>query len=242
MNRPEEVLAYLILGVAERDGALGKTKLVKLAYLTDIEHYARVRQTLTGFRWVYHYYGPYSFDLDAVLATLDLDIPQESVPTTGGYQATVFRVTRPDDLRSRIRLSEQATRVAERVLDRWALEDLYPLLSHVYFDTAPMKDASPGDTLDFSTIPPAPVGRRPRHELPPVDERRLQALREAFEEARIRLAEDRRWAEAHRRHLFGVPDQVFERNFLRFVRGEQTSLPEGAPVSVAEDFNETTSS
>lgn len=241
MNRPEEVLAYLILGVAERDGALGKTKLVKLAYLTDIEHYARVRQTLTGFRWVYHYYGPYSFDLDAALATLDLDIPQESVPTAGGYQATVFRVTRSDDLRSRIRLSEQATRVAERVLDRWALEDLYPVLSHVYFDTEPMRGASPGDTLDFSTIPPAPVGRRPRHELPPPDEHRLRGIREAFQEARSRVMEDRRRAEAHKRHLFSAPDQVFEREFLRFVQQEQTGLPEGALVSLAEDFNGTTS-
>lgn len=242
MDRPEEVLAYLILGVSERDGTLGKTKLVKLAYLTDIEHYARVRQTLTGFRWVYHYYGPYSFDLDAALATLDLDIPQESVPTAGGYQATVFRVTRPDDLRSRIRLSEQATRLAERVLDRWALEDLYPLLSHVYFDTEPMRGASPGDILDFSAISPAPVGRPRRLELPPTDERRLRTLREAFQEAKSRVTEDRRWAEAHRRHLFSAPDQVFERNFQRFVREEQTRVPEGAPVSVAEDFNETTSS
>jgi len=241
MDKPEDVLAYLILEVAERGGTLGKTKLVKLTYLADIEYYARVSRTLTGFRWVYHYYGPYSFDFETALAALDLDIPQESVPTTGGYQATVFRVTRPDDLRTRIRLSEQATRVAERVLDRWALEDLYPLLSHVYFDTAPMKGASPGDALDFSTIPPAPVGRRPRHELPPVDERRLQALREAFEEAKTRMAEDRRRAEAHKRHLFNAPDQVFEREFLRFVQQEQTDLPEGAPVSLAEDFNETTS-
>jgi len=242
MDKPEDVLGYLILEVAERGGTLGKTKLVKLAYLTDIEHYARVSRTLTGFRWVYHYYGPYSFDLDAALAALDLDIPQESVPTTGGYQATVFRVTRSDDLRSRIRLSEQATRVAERVLDRWALEDLYPLLSHVYFDTAPMKGASPGDILDFSTIPPAPVGRPPRLELPPTDERRLRGIREAFQAARSQVSEDRRWAEAHRRRFFGVPDQVFERNFQRFVREEQTRLPEGAPVSLAEDFNGTASS
>jgi catechol 2,3-dioxygenase-like lactoylglutathione lyase family enzyme len=241
MDKPEDVLGYLILEVSERGGTLGKTKLVKLAYLTDIEHYSRVRQTLTGFRWVYHYYGPYSFDFEAALARLELDIPQESVPTTGGYQATVFRVGHPDDLRRRIRLSDQATLVAQRVLDRWALEDLYPLLSHVYFDTAPMKGASPGDTLDFSTIPPAPVGRRPRHELPPVDERRLQALREAFEEAGTQMAEDRRRAEAHKRNLFSAPDQVFEREFLRFVEQEQTGLPEGAPVSVAEDFNETTS-
>jgi hypothetical protein len=242
MDRPEEVLAYLILGVAERGGTLGKTKLVKLAYLADIAHYARVRQTLTGFRWVYHYYGPYSFEFDPALARLDLDIPQESVPTAGGYQATVFRVTRADDLRSRMRLSERATRVAERVLERWAVEDLYPLLSHVYFDTEPMKGASPGDTLDFSTIPPAPIGRPPRLELPPTDERRLRGIREAFEAARSQVSEDRRWAEAHRRRFFGVPDQVFERNFLTFVRQEQTRLPEGAPVSVAEDFDETTSS
>lgn len=144
-GKAEPVVAYKLVrqglartrfeAAAERGGTLGNTRLVKLAYLAGVEHYARASRALTGFRWIYRYYGPYSLDFKTALATLDSDIPSESLPTAGGYQAGVFRVTRPNDLRTRRRLSQRATSLAQRGLDRWALEGLYPLLSYACFRT-----------------------------------------------------------------------------------------------------------
>ena len=48
----------------------GKTKLVKLIYLVDVENCRVRRETLAGLEWVFYHCGPYSFGIDAALAEL----------------------------------------------------------------------------------------------------------------------------------------------------------------------------
>src|SRR5690348_15440932 len=63
-------LALAIL-TAAGDGGVGKTKLLKLLYLSDIEYFRVFRRTLTGFDWRFYLYGPWAPQFDEILQRLD---------------------------------------------------------------------------------------------------------------------------------------------------------------------------
>ena len=56
-DKLRDVIYYLTsrLGVIE-----SRTKLVKLLYLSDVEAKERLGRTITGLRYIYHFYGPYA--------------------------------------------------------------------------------------------------------------------------------------------------------------------------------------
>ena len=62
----------------------------------------------------------------------------------------------------------------DRVVKQWGDADLNLLLDHVYFDTEPMRDASRGACLDFSTLMPAVSQTNPKK----LDDSKLGALRD----------------------------------------------------------------
>ena len=129
-----------------------RTALVKYLYLLDVFYAEETAgQTWTGLTWRFHHFGPYS---DAAVAALDRLVEQglvvqEDVSTRDrdyslyqlGEWSKAVALTGlgiPTDVRLAI---EQAAR-------KFAA-DLYGLLDYVYFRTAPMRDAFPGDQLSF---------------------------------------------------------------------------------------------
>jgi hypothetical protein len=131
--------------------SFGKTKLVKLLYLIDVEYQRRFSRKLTGLDWVFYHYGPYSPAIDEILKQIDLDIPQEDVVTASGHPAKIFKPSKYID--SEFEYSTGAAKpIVDRVINQWGFEELNPLLSYVYFHTEPMMDANRGDSLDFSKI------------------------------------------------------------------------------------------
>ncbi len=162
------------------EASFGKTKLVKLLYLIDVEYYRIHRRLLSGFSWVFYHYGPYALEIDAVLKKLDLDIPQEDVTTVKGYKAIVFKPTQyfGTDFEEQASISDKL--VVDHVLAKWGLEELNPLLSHVYFHTEPMEDARRGDILDFSKIRRLSLEMKRKLAEIPADQ--LKKLREEFQE------------------------------------------------------------
>ena len=222
VDSPEEIVTYLVAGVLDRDGALGKTKLVKLLYLVDVDYYARFRRIVTGFVWQYYFYGPYDSQIEDVLRRIDFDVPQEKIEIDGGLRAIVFRPRDISYLLDRVRLSDRAAGAADRVLDKWALEDLYPLLDYVYFHTEPMQAARPGQRLDFGTVreywPP-----RLARPLPPIDPEAFYSLRQRLDAAtreRLRLRE---LTKNQQRSLFAEDDRFYGAMMRRFHRTEEPS-------------------
>src|SRR6266481_478389 len=73
--KPEAKSAILgiLTRVSERDGSANKTKLLKLLYLADIEHYRRTDETLTGFDWIFYFYGLWAPQYDALLSQLEAE-------------------------------------------------------------------------------------------------------------------------------------------------------------------------
>ena len=93
-NVLRHLIAHVITELADLGVGFGKTKLVKLLYLIDVENYRRRGATISGLTWRFYHYGPYAFEIDTALKELDLDIPQELVSTGTGHRATVFRPSR----------------------------------------------------------------------------------------------------------------------------------------------------
>src|SRR4030042_3961436 len=50
-----------------------KTRLVKLLYLVEVEHYKHFQKRLTNLRWQFYHYGPYASEIEQVLGSPDIE-------------------------------------------------------------------------------------------------------------------------------------------------------------------------
>lgn len=226
------LITHIATELAHEGIGFGKTKLVKLIYLVDVENYRARRKTLTGLEWIFHHYGPYAFEIDKALAELAFDIPQESAATAGGHAATVFKPSGgvKSRLGEHVRVSE--LRLVDRVIRAWGETELNPLLNRVYFHTEPMEDAARGETLDFSKIPRRPRAVRAKDGAR-MSEDRLNEYRRRFREAKAARAKPRR------RPLDPPPrfDRVYQEALARMNQDERRALPPGEVV-ISEDAKE----
>ncbi len=145
------VLSQILKQCAEvGTNSIGRTKLVKLVYLTEYEYYKQTRKRLTTLNWIFHKYGPYAFELstdkidfietehkelDAIRTAKLLSISKEN--NTAGQND-------PIDIRVESIIKDE--------VKKWHDSDLKELLNFVYHHTEPMQDVHRGDILDFSSI------------------------------------------------------------------------------------------
>ena len=228
------LILYVAQLVSDLDGSLGVTRLVKLLYLIDLEFYRRYRRKLTDLNWVFYKYGPYAFEFESHLRSLDLDLSEEDVRLSGGR---VFRRLRAlttdvaiDDIggqRSRI--------VIDRVVRDWALEDLNALLSFVYFQTEPMENPELGEPLDFGLIPRRRVEKRLDKQILQLSDEEAANLWSRLKAFREHRQAERAAAEQQRREIHRPPDPVYDEARRTMQRDEAAApLPE-ALVHLEED-------
>lgn len=165
MAELKPLIAYIVDQVGDQGGTIGRTALMKLVYLADIEHYRRYGKQATNLQWRFHHYGPYSAELDREVRALGLDI-DESVftQTQGGRAVSGYHYRRIGDWREVARAFNSnydaaARRCVDRVVVQWGLDSLPTILDYVYFETEPMQDARRGETLDFSKVQPESPSR-----------------------------------------------------------------------------------
>jgi hypothetical protein len=171
---PPPELMTLLLSLANQEGIqVGKTKLVKLLYLLEVEFYRENRQRLTDLKWVFFHYGPYPVGLDDLLESPDIEVLPRRLTDGRRFE----EVTVADAGQSGAGFDPALERLARRVVDNWGGLELSHLLNYVYFETEPMMHAVRGDVLDFSTVkPPEPV----RNIV--VDPKRLAQIRKSLDE------------------------------------------------------------
>ncbi|MGB9300662.1 MAG: type II toxin-antitoxin system antitoxin SocA domain-containing protein, partial [Anaerolineae bacterium] len=151
MTDAERLLPYVIQGIQDQEGTPTRTRVLKVIYLIDVEHYRRHGRTLTGWQWVFHYFGPYAFEYQKLLDSLSIPLIEEQQGLThDGRQFYRYSVVVDQELGDIVTYGERV--VIDDIISRWALEDLNLLLNHVYFRTEPMIDAAPGEPLDFRKI------------------------------------------------------------------------------------------
>lgn len=139
--------------------ALGKTKLLKLAYLAELFHKKHTGQRLTNSPWVFWHFGPYLMDYPNILKSSafyqgNQSVQNDFIPININYDYPPPRVDP---------LCEASILRAMEFSDN----DLNDILDYVYFDTEPMINVSQrGEPLDFNYVRPASETKIKKYVLP----------------------------------------------------------------------------
>lgn len=152
------LIGYIVDQVTDRNGVVGRTSLMKLVYLVDVEHCRRFGKQATGLKWRFHHYGPYTHELDPAINPFGNYLDErEFTWTAKDEKASGYRYTQREDWREietafNANYSAPIKRSVDNVIERWGLESLHTILDYVYFETEPMQGAKRGEYLDFSKV------------------------------------------------------------------------------------------
>jgi hypothetical protein len=227
----QNLIKHIITRVSDEGAILGVTKLVKLLYLIDVEYYRRHRKLLTGLDWIFYHYGPYSLEIPDIICSLDLDIPQEDVSIGDGRIVHQFKPVYKQEVDILEVMPTSDVMLVEKLIDKWALEDLNKLLSYVYFDTEPMQDAEVGQSLDFSKIPKPKLGRHFRENELKLTSEELAHLRTRLMEYKHKQAKMVQLAERQYHEIHGFTDSVYEKAVEHSKITERSNIPIGMQVT-----------
>lgn len=145
MLDPKDILLQIL-----REASFGKTRLVKLLYLVEVEYFQAASERLTNLRWLFHHYGPYAFELEDVLAQPQFS--REQVRTQDEKDVTCFKVAE-ERVPYGWKLDARISLLVKRIVGEWRGKSLEELLDFVYFETEPMQAVrNRGDLLDFTVI------------------------------------------------------------------------------------------
>jgi hypothetical protein len=159
MPQPTQVLASrfrrALLYVVEALGEVSVTKLQKILYLTDLEHFNATGTTLTGARWVRYTHGPMAKALVPSTNEMDGHEIAVSLEQAGPYEAKVYRPGPAPRFRPALSTEERITLDAVVALTRTlsATEAI-----GLAYNTGPMRfllrmEASSGSILLDAEIP-----------------------------------------------------------------------------------------
>jgi hypothetical protein len=128
---------------------IGKTKLIKLLYLLDLENFRSNKKTDTELNWIFYKYGPYAFELEEFLE--NIGVIEEEIPTKGGRVFLRLGI----DHQEEVEIGIEKRLILDSLIKEWGDASLSELLDYVYFDTEPMMEAQTrGETLNFDFIKP----------------------------------------------------------------------------------------
>ena len=143
----EMVIYYLVKRLGNR---LTKTKLMKLLFISD--YIAKngknlgIGRTITGTKYIYYHYGPFSFDVYPAIdeingyEILELDLSEES------EHGSLYSYEIGSDPRFEPKFNENETRILDSVIHKYGYISLDTLLKIVY-NSKPMKNAKVNDTI-----------------------------------------------------------------------------------------------
>lgn len=135
--------------------SIGKTHLVKMLYLVEVEHYRQTGERLTDLKWKFYYYGPYAHELEAVLA--EPEFSQETKQTRDEKTFIQIKVAEAPRAYGSI-VDAKTGLLVKRVVAEWGNKSLGMVLDYVYFETEPMQAVQQrGEELDFSSIKREPL-------------------------------------------------------------------------------------
>ena len=148
----QDLALALLTSAQARGNVLNKTKLLKLMYLADIEHFRSHRKTMTGFEWIFFLYGPWAAEYDTLIAELERrDLIEIDPWESGGLSGNRLKAKEDRKLETLIESTVEYYQVKHQV-DTWSDRSLSELLDYVYFDTDPMRDAVSLQPLDFDKV------------------------------------------------------------------------------------------
>ena len=158
MTDMKPLIRYIVDQVNEQGGSVGRTALMNLVYLVDVEHCRQYGKPATALKWQFHHYGPYAAELQSDVQSLGLDVDEDIFSgKSGSRPSSGYRYRKTGDRKEIARAFNsqydgQVKRCVDSVVEQWALDPLPSILDYVYFETEPMEDAERGEFLNFSKI------------------------------------------------------------------------------------------
>ena len=150
MYLTKDILIQVLSEAAEKGKSLGKTRLIKFLYLTEVEYCRENGERLTNLRWLFYHYGPYALELEDILAEREFE--KVEIKTQDDKEVFLFRVTEPAIPYAR-KIEVRLSLLIKKIVGQWIDKTLGELLDYVYFETEPMQAVEKrGEVLDFSTI------------------------------------------------------------------------------------------
>ena len=149
-NRIPHMILYIVKNLERGQEKVGRTRIIKLLFLADLLAKKKRRKSLTGTRYYYHIYGPYSVEIanaidSLVRRRLLQDFPE---PTEFGLAHNYKLTAKGRKSLSQSRLSDEEREILDRVIKLYGNLPLLDLLDSVYA-TEPMKKAVPGKALSL---------------------------------------------------------------------------------------------
>lgn len=125
----------------------GKTRLIKIAYLTELEFFRRKRERLTDANWIYYKYGPYPQNYQDYLEHRLIEIEDKD---EAGFQPIKIK-----EYGKIPEIPDEIKRIINHLIEQYGKIDLNKLLDYVYYDTEPMMNVEKrGEYLNFDTVLP----------------------------------------------------------------------------------------
>jgi hypothetical protein len=178
MAPAKDILLQILLEAKEKNLSLGKTQLIKLLYLVEVEHYRETGERLTSLQWVFHLYGPYAYELEDILDEREFE--KEEFKTASERDFIGFRIAEPGRSYQAF-VNAKVSLTVKKVIGTWGNRSLSELLDYVYFQTEPMQRVKErGEKLDFQAI-----DREPQEPVYPVSA--TKDARKKVEELRARV-------------------------------------------------------
>jgi len=143
--RTRDLVLYFI---QKLEGGLGRTKLIKLCYLTDLISRMTYGKPVTKFQYRLFENGPFDTQFYGTIKSLAQEgfIEEQFVPEFNGHRYQVKRAKDPRELS----LSREERIVSERVADRFGKLRLDVLLDEVVYRTEPARKAKEAGALKES--------------------------------------------------------------------------------------------
>ena len=122
----KKLILYLVTRYYRVTGkGIGRTKLMKLVFLVDYLYWKRFGKRLLDVKWVKYLYGPFS---KAVLEALD-ELEREGIIGVAELDKGITLYTA---LYNNIKLSEEAKKIVDEVVENFGKLSLDELLKYVY--------------------------------------------------------------------------------------------------------------
>lgn len=148
----QHALVMFVVWYASKLGrSISRIRLIKFLYLADVHFFDQRRQVATGYRWKFFHYGPYAAEAQADIDEC-VDLHLIACDTRPGPDEVgdmwLYRASGSDPAIHE-RFSATLEMTLRTDIERWLDAPLNAFLDHVYFDTAPMREARRGQYLRF---------------------------------------------------------------------------------------------
>ncbi len=150
MPSTKDILLQILEESSIQHKSFGKTQLIKLLYLAEVEYYRNCNQRLTDLNWLFYHYGPYALELEDILS--DKVFEQTKIKTQDEKDFILFKVAEGLS-RYKSEVDTKVSLIIKKIVGQWKDKSLEDLLDYVYYETEPMEAVDKrGDVLDFTTI------------------------------------------------------------------------------------------